>query len=100
MIGDERTKTAVIVDPQRDVDQYVNEARAKGLAIRHVVLTHFHADFVAGHLELARRTGATIHLGANAHADYPFHALQDGEALELGDVRLVALATPGHTPEG
>lgn len=100
LVADETTKTAAIVDPQRDVDQYLNDAEAKGFTIRHVLLTHFHADFVAGHLELARRTGATIHLGARAKADYAFHALRDGDAIEFGAVRLQALETPGHTPEG
>lgn len=100
LVGDESTLTAVIVDPQRDVDQYVEDARSRGLVIRHVVLTHFHADFVAGHLELAARTGAKIWLGARAHAEFAHGSLADGDALELGSVRLVALETPGHTPEG
>jgi glyoxylase-like metal-dependent hydrolase (beta-lactamase superfamily II) len=99
LIGDERTKTAVIVDPRRDVDEYVDDARREGLAIKHVILTHFHADFIAGHLELRRRVGATIHLGARATADYEFSPLADGDALQLGDVRLEILETPGHTPE-
>lgn len=100
LIGDERTHAAVVVDPQRDVDGYLADARAAGLEIRHVFLTHFHADFVAGHLELARRTGARIHLGARAQADYEFTPMRDGATLELGDVRLRVLETPGHTPEG
>jgi glyoxylase-like metal-dependent hydrolase (beta-lactamase superfamily II)/rhodanese-related sulfurtransferase len=99
LIGDERTHTAVVVDPKRDVDEYVEDARRSGLAIEHVILTHFHADFVAGHLELQKRTGATIHLGAQAKAEYDFHPLEDGDTLELGDVRLEILETPGHTPE-
>lgn len=100
MIGDEATKTAVVVDPQRDIDQYVNDAKALGLTIRHVILTHFHADFVAGHLELVEATGAKIYLGAKAKAEYAFEALKDGDAIEFGSVKLVALETPGHTPEG
>ena len=100
LIADERTKVAAVVDPQRDVGQYVDEAAKLGLDIRHVILTHFHADFVAGHLELRRRTGARIYLGARAKAEYEFTALKDGDALEFGDVRLVVLETPGHTPEG
>ena len=100
LIGDELTKTAVIVDPQRDVQMYLDKARARGLAVKHVVLTHFHADFVAGHLELARLAGAAIHLGARAQAEYPFHAWKEGEALVFGNVRLEVLETPGHTPEG
>lgn len=100
LIGDETTGSAAVVDPRRDVDVYVDDAKQRGLAIRHVVLTHFHADFVSGHLELARRTGATIHLGARAKAEYAFEPLADGDEISLGTVVLRALATPGHTPEG
>src|SRR5215468_4579085 len=99
-IGDERTSTAVVVDPRRDVDVYVEFASRHGLVIRHVILTHFHADFVAGHLELRDRVGATIHLGARAQAEYDFHPLSDDDVLEFGSVRLQILETPGHTPEG
>jgi len=100
LIADEKTKTAAIVDPQRDIEQYVADAEAAGLTIEHVVLTHFHADFVAGHLELRDRTGATIYLGSHAQAEYPFTALTEGDVIEFGDVRLQVLETPGHTPEG
>ncbi len=100
LIADEETKTAVVVDPQRDVDQYLEEAERQGLQIRYVFLTHFHADFLAGHLELRDRAGAEIMLGARAQADYPFRPLNDGDAVEFGTVRLQVLATPGHTPEG
>jgi glyoxylase-like metal-dependent hydrolase (beta-lactamase superfamily II)/rhodanese-related sulfurtransferase len=100
LIGDEETGVAAIVDPRRDVEEYLADCRAHGLAIEHVVLTHFHADFVAGHLELRDRVGATIHLGARAQADYEFAPLRDGDRLEFGTVRLTALETPGHTPEG
>jgi hydroxyacylglutathione hydrolase len=99
LIGDERTRTAVVVDPRRDVDEYLSDAAARGLDIRHVILTHFHADFVAGHLELRDRVGAHIHLGARAQADYDFAPLRDGDVLEFGQVRLRVLETPGHTPE-
>ena len=99
LVGDESTGAAVVVDPQRDVDEYLAFARAHGLEIRHVVLTHFHADFLAGHLELRDRTGARIYLGAAASAEYAFTALHDGDAIELGRVRLTALETPGHTVE-
>src|SRR5262249_43908164 len=74
-------------------------AEDKGLTIRHVVLTHLHADFLAGHLELRDRVGATIYLGAAAKAEYAFTPLRDGKSIELGHVRLQALETPGHTPE-
>lgn len=100
LIGDEETKTAVIVDPRRDVELYIDEAKARGLEIKHVFLTHFHADFVAGHLELRDRTGAAIHLGARAQASYAFTPAREGEDLRLGKLRLAFLETPGHTPEG
>ena len=100
LIGDERTGTAVVVDPRRDVAEYLDDAADAGLRITHVILTHFHADFVAGHLELRRRTGARIYLGARAEAEFDFTPLRDFDMLEFGDVRLVILETPGHTPEG
>ena len=99
LIGDEATGTAAVVDPQRDTDQYLELAAQHGLTIRHVFLTHLHADFVAGHLELRDRAGATIYLGASAKAGYAFTPLHDGETVEFGRVRLKALETPGHTPE-
>ena len=100
LIADESTHHAAIVDPQRDVDHYIEDARKQELVIRHVFLTHFHADFIAGHLELRDRTGAEIYLGAQAHAEYPFVPMKDGDALELGNnVLLKVLETPGHTPE-
>ena len=99
LIGDEATGTAAVVDPQRDTDQYLELAAQHGLTIRHVFLTHLHADFVAGHLELRDRAGATIYLGAAAKAGYAFTPLHDGEIVEFGSVRLKALETPGHTPE-
>ena len=99
LIGDERSGTAAVVDPQRDVDQYLEFAAANHLRIAHVFLTHFHADFIAGHLELRDRAGATIYLSSAARAEYAATLLADGEAVEMGGVRLVALHTPGHTPE-
>src|SRR5947207_6860670 len=99
LIGDEQTHTAAVVDPQRDIEQYLALADANGLRIAHVFLTHLHADFIAGHLELRDRTGATIYLGAAAHAEYAFVPLQDHHRVDFGRVRLEALATPGHTPE-
>ncbi|MCZ6597013.1 MAG: rhodanese-like domain-containing protein [Planctomycetota bacterium] len=100
LIADEESGEAAIVDPQRDVDGYLTDAEKQGLRIRHVILTHFHADFVSGHLELLERTGATIHIGARGRADYAFHPVADGDLIEVGSVRLVVLETPGHTPEG
>jgi len=99
LVGDETTGVAAVVDPQRDVDQYLEFAAEKGLRIEHVLLTHLHADFVAGHLELRDRAGATIYLGAKATAEYAFTPLGDGDEVRLGAVRLRALETPGHTPE-
>ena len=99
LIGDEVTGTAAVVDPQRDVDRYLDFAAEHGLRIRHVFLTHLHADFVAGHLELRDRVGATIYLGAQAQTAYPFSPLNDGTVIEFGRVRLKALETPGHTAE-
>jgi len=99
VIGDEQTGTAAVVDPQRDTDQYVAFAAEHGLKINRVFLTHLHADFIAGHLELRDRVGAKIYLGAAAKAAYAFTPLHDGEIIEFGRVRLKALETPGHTPE-
>src|SRR5437588_11881799 len=84
LIADEETKVAAIVDPRRDVGEYVEDAKKRGLAIRHVVLTHFHADFVSGHIELRERCGAKIHLGARAKAEYDFIPLAEGARIELG----------------
>ena len=99
LIGDAQSRTAAVVDPQRDIDGYMAFAEEHGLTIRHVFLTHLHADFLAGHLELRNRTGSTIYLGAAATAEYAFQPLKDGDTVEFGQVRLEALETPGHTPE-
>jgi hydroxyacylglutathione hydrolase len=99
VIGDEHTGAAAVVDPQRDIEQYVTFAADHGLRLEHVVLTHLHADFIAGHLELRDRVGARIYLGAQAKAEYAFTPLADGDRIELGRVWLQAIETPGHTPE-
>lgn len=99
LIADETTHTAVVVDPQRDIEQYLTDAAEQNVQIRYVFLTHFHADFLAGHVELRDRAGATIYLGARAEADYAFTPVKDGDVLEFGTVRLSILETPGHTPE-
>jgi glyoxylase-like metal-dependent hydrolase (beta-lactamase superfamily II)/rhodanese-related sulfurtransferase len=98
-IGDEKSATAAVVDPRRDVDEYMQEAAARGMTIRHIFLTHFHADFASGHLELHEKTGATIYLGTGAQADYDFTTLEEGDAVVMGEVEVRALWTPGHTPE-
>jgi glyoxylase-like metal-dependent hydrolase (beta-lactamase superfamily II)/rhodanese-related sulfurtransferase len=99
LIGDEATGRAAVVDPRRDVGEYLADAAAAGVRIELVVETHFHADFVSGHLELARQTGAEIAYGAAADPDFPHRKLADGERITLGRVALDVLATPGHTPE-
>ena len=97
MLGSEGE--AAVIDPQRDVELYINAAAEHGLKIRHIFETHLHADFVSGHVELARRTGATIYIGARAAAEFPHVPLSDGFELRMGKVRISALETPGHTPE-
>lgn len=99
LIADSDTGMAAVVDAQRDVQQYLDEAKAQQLEIRHVILTHLHADFLAGHLELRDCAGAAIHLGARAQAEYPFVAMKTGDRIELGRVVLETRETPGHTPE-
>ncbi len=99
LIADQVGGTAVVVDPQRDVEQYLADSDELGCRIAHVFLTHLHADFIAGHLELRDRVGAKIHLGARAEADYEFTPMEDGSALQLEEVRLEVLETPGHSPE-
>ena len=90
---------AAVVDPRRDVDIYIEEARAQELTIRHVIETHLHADFVSGHRELAERTGAKIYFGAAAEAKFPHVAVREGDVIRMGPVELRFLETPGHTPE-
>ncbi len=97
LIGSEGEAAAV--DPQRDVDQYINEADAQGLEIKYVIETHLHADFVSGHRELAARTGAEIVFGHRAGATFPHLAVKEGDEIHLGKVVLRVLETPGHTPE-
>lgn len=101
LLGDRTTGRAVVVDPQRDVSEYLSDASANGLTIDTVIETHFHADFLSGHLELASRTGATIVYGAAAagRVGFPIRAMKNGEHLSLGSVDLEVLETPGHTPE-
>ncbi len=101
LIGDEASGEAVVVDPRRDVEDYLADARAHGLRIVGVLNTHFHADFVSGHLELARATGAWIGYGRRAQADFEVRHLDHGDLVRLGDSGpvLEILETPGHTPE-
>ena len=97
LIGDRGE--AAVVDPARDVDMYLDEAKTHGLTIRWVLETHLHADFVSGHRELAVRTGATIGIGYKAEAAYPHRALREGDEVVLGDTIVRVIETPGHTPE-
>lgn len=101
LIADESSGRAVIVDPQRDVDQYLADADNHGFTITKVIETHFHADFLSGHLELAARTDADIVYGAAAagRVGFPIETLSNGERISLGRVDLEILETPGHTPE-
>ncbi|MET9349966.1 MBL fold metallo-hydrolase [Streptomyces termitum] len=99
MIADEKTRQAVVVDPRRDVSEYLADARAHGFTVVGVINTHFHADFVAGHLEMAAETGAWIGYGSRAETEYPIRHLAEGERILLGDVALEIMETPGHTPE-
>ena len=99
LIGDETTGRAVVVDPRRDTDEYVRDAAAAGLTIELIIETHFHADFLSGHLELAAATGAQIAYSDVAETEFESRKLADGERIELGDVVLEVRQTPGHTPE-
>lgn len=91
---------AAIIDPQRDVEQYLTEAAANNQTIKYIIETHSHADFVSGHLELAEKTGAEIIYGQRAATKFPTHKVKDGDELPVGNVKLKFFETPGHTPEG
>ncbi len=99
LIGDTGTGQAVIVDPRRDIREYLDDATTAGLRIVGMINTHFHADFLSGHLELARATGAWIGYGQAAQTEFESRALAHGERIALGDVVLEIMETPGHTPE-
>lgn len=90
---------AAVIDPQRDVQIYLDFLEARGLTLKYVIETHLHADFVSGHLELADRTGAEVVIGQHANAKFPHHAAREGEELKLGSVLMRIIETPGHTPE-
>src|SRR5436190_738919 len=91
---------AAVVDPQRDVDEYIDEAKANNLKIKYIIETHLHADFVSGHQELSARTGATIIFGEKAGVEFEHRAVKDGDEIKLGHLTLRFMETPGHTPEG
>src|SRR5438034_6840206 len=90
---------AAVIDPQRDVDIYVDAAKQKGLKIEHIIETHLHADFVSGHHELAERTGARIYLGAGSGSTFSHTSVKDGDSIQFGQCRFDFLQTPGHTIE-
>ncbi len=91
--------TATIIDPQRDVDLYIDAAAKAGLRIEHVILSHLHADFVSGHRELTERTGAKVYLGADSGASFAHVAVKDGDTIQAGRARFEFRSTPGHTLE-
>ncbi|GAB3843276.1 rhodanese-like domain-containing protein [Micromonospora andamanensis] len=99
LIADDTTGRAILVDPRRDIDEYLTDAQSRGLTIEGVINTHFHADFLAGHLEVAAATGAWIGYGRRAETEYPIRKLTDGDRISLGEVTLQIMETPGHTPE-
>ena len=90
---------AAVIDPIREPDQYIQLAKERGSTIKYIFETHFHADFISGHLELAKKTGATIVFGPNASTSFPIHSAADGEQIKIGKINFVVLHTPGHTPE-
>jgi len=90
---------AVVIDPIREADQYLELAKERGATIKYIFETHFHADFISGHLELAKKSGATIVFGPQASTYFPIHSAADGEHIKIGNINFVALHTPGHTPE-
>jgi hydroxyacylglutathione hydrolase len=88
-----------VIDPERDVDVYITEARAMGVEITHILQTHLHADFISGHMDLAKKTGAKIYIAKSAQCTFDHVALSEGDSIELEDMLLQVLETPGHTPE-
>lgn len=91
---------AAIIDPQRDIQQYIDEAESNGQRIKYIIETHSHADFVSGHLELSGKTGAQIIYGRRANTEFPTLKVKDGDRLNVGAIELTFMETPGHTPEG
>ncbi len=99
VLGSGQTSQAVVIDPRRDVEIYLDVAEAHGLTISHILETHIHADYASGARELADRTGAAIYLSAVGENDFPHQPVHDGDVLEVGELWLKILLTPGHTPE-
>ena len=92
-------KTCAVIDPQRDVDVYVNAAREMGVRITHIIQTHLHADFISGHIDLAEKTGAAIYMAKSANGAFEHKTLVEGDTLTIEDIKIEVLETPGHTPE-
>lgn len=92
-------KVCAVIDPQRDVDVYIKQARALGVDITHIMQTHLHADFISGHMDLAKKTGAKIYVAESAHCTFDHVALSEGDTVEIEDMLIEVLETPGHTPE-
>src|SRR5690606_35913973 len=103
VIGDKSTGTAIVIDPKRDMDTYLEIANTNKLKITHVTETHIHADFLTGTRELAAATGATILLsdegGKDWQYDFPHQGLKDGDRFQIGKLEFEVVHTPGHTPE-
>jgi hydroxyacylglutathione hydrolase len=99
VVGCEAKGVAAVVDPDREVQKYLDAAAARGLTITHIIETHLHADHVSGNTDLAARTGAQIFLHESSGAEFAHQPLRDGDVLELGNLRLKVIHTPGHTPE-
>ena len=99
LIGDKSSGKSIVIDPRRDISPYLHTAELHGLSIEWILETHFHADFVSGHLELAKKTKANIGLSSEANAEFDFTALDNGHLIQLGDITCEVLHTPGHTPE-
>jgi hydroxyacylglutathione hydrolase len=99
LVGCEQAGQAAVIDPDRDIQKYLQAAEQRGVQVTHILETHLHADHVSGNLELAGRTGATVYLHEAAQAAFEHQPLKDGDVLEIGNVRLKVLHTPGHTPE-
>ena len=107
LVGCQKTKTALVIDPERDIDRYIAAAEAEGLTITAVAETHIHADFLSGAREFAEQQGATVYLSAEGGPDWSYgwgegcdiHLLRDGDTFRIGNIDVRAIHTPGHTPE-
>src|SRR6266498_299098 len=99
LIGSHDTKKGVLIDPLRDVDQYLHAASERGIQLTHVLDTHLHADFVSGNREIAQQTGALIGASAEAKLEFEHHALTEESVIDLGAFQIRVMTTPGHTPE-